>query len=840
MSVLMSLRKIFIGGSEKLMTMMRDPQTGKIKFFDSPQQLKMVLMIAGVVAALSVIGYQMFQGTDPGIEGAKDFNKEVENKLGINAIEKEIPTMESNPIDNIRVGNQFNTFDNSSRNQDDGNRGPTFEICAELMNKLKAGTSLTGDETEILKECINKNILEMTPEELALAKRLLEDGILTPSEIEQLKNLFADEPECKDEFDAQMKSDEGKEFLLRMMRDNSFNAQIIEILRDKTLLERMNQSPELFKSRLGISDTEWGILQKLMEKCSANLLIKLLSDPSMRDALAKLIESGGSLLDVLTGDGLTGEEKDLIRKLLAGEIDEDSVDGQIARALLGSDPFKKQDARNLLKARTLGDKTLSEALRKRLMGEDLSPTEESLLAGLDSDKLDEAYRNRDNPALAEALLKQAKGLPLTAEEKNILDTVSDLDSSILQGNGIDKEALLQKLAEDIAAKKLELDSLLDELARAQAAAREAAAKLQAGLPLSEADQAALKKLTALQDRINQLKDLLAQRQNELGKVYTSLETTMARAGATLRQVDPEGSIMTDYSLPDCNKVKPFKLIRKVVKNSPKVRKPKGPAYVDEFGNPLSPDQIKLYELLRKESLAKESQEKLARERLLNPLLGTGVVDGSAVAAVGGEKGVGNINDLFISENANLKPFTISPSKPIAAKLINQILVSDKGQGMLARVKILQDVYDAKTNKLAIPKGTIAQGRTPGFDDETGIMNLTLDKVFVGGDQLDISFSVASADLEVGLRGEVRDTRGKLLLGTFITSFTSGALAALSQNYIAPFQDSDVLGDSLVGAGLSGGAEVAQRVAELYAGDLQNAAKVFYVPANIPVVLYAAD
>ena len=195
-----------------------------------------------------------------------------------------------------------------------------------------------------------------------------------------------------------------------------------------------------------------------------------------------------------------------------------------------------------------------------------------------------------------------------------------------------------------------------------------------------------------------------------------------------------------------------------------------------------------------------------------------------------------MNGLFVSENNNLKPFKLSPDTVIPAILLTEILVSDKGSSQRVRVKILQDIYDPASGKLVIPKNSIAFGQSGSFDPDTGNMQLTLGQVASGKETIDISFAVGSGDLSPGLRGEVRDTRGKLLAGTFITSFTSGALGAIAQNYIAPFQDSDLLGDTLTGAALTGASEIAQRIAEMYAGDLQNAPRLFYVPSSVPVVL----
>jgi len=97
--------------------------------------------------------------------------------------------------------------------------------------------------------------------------------------------------------------------------------------------------------------------------------------------------------------------------------------------------------------------------------------------------------------------------------------------------------------------------------------------------------------------------------------------------------------------------------------------------------------------------------------------------------------------------------------------------------------------------------------------------------------------VGSADGSMGLKGQIRDTRGRYLLGAFITSFTAGALDFFTQNTIAQYQNSASAAVALTGAGYSGGADVAQKVAQMYASDLTNAARIYYVPRGVAIVLY---
>lgn len=157
---------------------------------------------------------------------------------------------------------------------------------------------------------------------------------------------------------------------------------------------------------------------------------------------------------------------------------------------------------------------------------------------------------------------------------------------------------------------------------------------------------------------------------------------------------------------------------------------------------------------------------------------------------------------------------------------------------MVRVRIIDDVHNPETGQIIIPKGSIAIAQTSGFDADTGLMDLSFDKVTVGsGKVLPVKFSIGSADGTMGLKGQVRDTRGKFLLGAFVTSFTAGALNWFSQQVIQEYITATDAGNALLGASLQGGSDVMNRIAELYAGDLQNAAKIYYVPKKIPVVLF---
>jgi hypothetical protein len=628
------------------------------------------------------------------------------------------------------------------------------------------------------------------------------------------------------------------------------------LLNDPVTLKKLLSQGNALKTQLGFQDNEIKILNKLLEKCSTSLLLKMLSDPDTKAAMKNLIKLSAENPNILkgSGDAPNKDEKSLLSSFLSQTIDTEGGDDKLAKALIGNDAMKKALAKDIIKAKALGDSALANALIKKMNGEELTPEEKALLDKFNRDALGSAYDalQDGNDQLKDAYLKKSKNSQLSSDELSMLKNKDGLGVSTNDPN-----ELAKALNSDLAGRQQEIANLKQALVQAQNVAKLAAAKLAKGGVLSQEEQEALQKFTEIQNKIKQMEDIQKGRQQELGSVVTKLQGTIDLIGSTQKTLFPSGIEVMGFDYTRCKDIKPIKLI---VKQKPgkKVAK-KEELFVDSNGNPLNPDQIRIlkaYRITRDNKLARFKQEK---DSLLNPLnnslngfnadgtpkngkalddtdafLASSGINGSRPAGQGA--GGGNIGSLFISDVNNLQPFKLSPNQNIPGLLLTQILVQDKGGAQKVRVKILMDVYDPKTGKLVIPRNSIAFGSTSGFDVETGIMNLEMTSVAIGGTTVDVGLSVNSADLSTGLKGEVRDTRGKLLLGAFVSSFSAGALGAISTSVIAPYTNSTVLSDSITGAGLQGASEVANRIATMYAGDLQNAARIYFVPAGVKVVL----
>lgn len=837
-NLLFYIRTFFMKIGEKIFNKTRDEESGKLlgSWFQDKRNVKKFGITVGVVFFIFVVGYKIITSNVNIIDGSKDFNEEMSGKIGVNATElEEFEKNIGNPLDFLEVdkGNRVGL------NGDGGDDGlPDYSVCIKLLDKLKTGSKLNLDEKEKLQYCLENNIVNLTPEELELAKLLANDSILNLGEKELLKKLFGEEKECQATIDNQMTRADGNEFLTKIIEDPEVNATLIELLKDQDLLRRLLINDNALKNRVGFTEGEIAFLKQLLENCSTDLLLKMLTDPKYKELMSKLLKeavnSPDFLKNVLGDDNLTDAEKDLLRKFLSGTLDPTSDDYEIAKALMSGDPLKKQLARDILKARELGDSELANALSKKLTGKDMTDEEKNIADNYDSDALSDAYaaKLQGNDDLANALLKQAKNVPLTADEQKLLSNLDDLGVA-----GLGDKELIAALQDDMGRRQAEIDRLNQMLEDAKRRAQEAADRLAKGLTLTPEQQRALQKYADLQKRLQELLDKQKERQNQYAKKTTELYNFLNQSGRTVQTIFPSGlRVDGNDNFKACSELPPFKIV-KILKKKKK-RVPKKVFLAD--GREATPEQIRILKAYRKMKADELAKNQDNVTELFNPLtessdfIGNSTSLNSKVAAKQG--GGSGMNGLFVAENNNLKPFKLSPDTVVPAILLTEILVSDKGSNQRVRVKILQDIYDPASGKLVIPKNSIAFGQSGSFDPDTGTMQLTLGQVASGKETIDISFAVGSGDLSPGLRGEVRDTRGKLLAGTFITSFTSGALGAIAQNYIAPFQNSNLLGNTLTGAALTGASRIAQRIAQMYAGDLQNAPRLFYVPSSVPVVL----
>lgn len=526
----------------------------------------------------------------------------------------------------------------------------------------------------------------------------------------------------------------------------------------------------------------------------------------MEKNIAQLSAEELAAVKQLLRTDLTQEERDALRAKLSGDLDPDSLKGKIVDQLIDAarkgDDQAVQDARNALAALEAKNQELAEALLKKSQDEPLSERESSLVQAFES-KLNQSSNSANDPS-----------------------------------QGSNREEVITNLSKDVAEREAAMKALADELARAQAEAARAGEKIAKGLALTKAEQDAIRKLTELQARQEALAKLQKERLEALAKNMNSLNRTLTQAALTVKQSVPSGiTVEIDQTLADCNNVKalPIKTVKKG-KGKPKAGAKE--VWLTANGEALTPDRIKLIQLMRN----KKAQQDKTIADITNPLGGQndkGLGEKLDVSSVFGEEGANvEIGALTVFSDKSLKTFNLTPDMKIPAILDSEILISDKGSNQMVRVRIIDDVHNPETGQIIIPKGSIAIAQTSGFDADTGLMDLSFDKVTVGsGKVLPVKFSIGSADGTMGLKGQVRDTRGKFLLGAFVTSFTAGALNWFSQQVIQEYITATDAGNALLGASLQGGSDVMNRIAELYAGDLQNAAKIYYVPKKIPVVLF---
>lgn len=481
----------------------------------------------------------------------------------------------------------------------------------------------------------------------------------------------------------------------------------------------------------------------------------------------------------------------------------------------------------------------AEMLRRALRG-DADGNEEMLarhLPGM-SEEEREMLKNaldKNNQEILEAMAQKMGNMPLSADQKTALEEFKKSLLAQMGGNnpamGASKEEIMKQLMGDVAKRESELQALRDQVARAQAAAAEAGKKIGSGRPLSAEESKRLQALAELQKRLEEAERLQNERKKSLVRVTSDLQKSLAEVALTMQEVLPSGveAVYDDAPVLDCKDIKklPIKRIKKV---KPGLKTPSG--------KPLDKGDAKLVQLYRKKRIYLTEAKKKVTSPTAFEDMGEGL---DPVVAMGGQNQAVDAKNLVFFTDKAAKQFTFSPDTKIPAVMESMILVSSKNpRGQIIRARILDDVY-ADNGALAIPKNSIVVGTTNGFDDETGIGDVTLDKVAIGsGKTIVQKFTVGSGDGQPGLKGEVRDTRGKYLLGAFVTAFSAGALNWFSQQVVQPFQTSTSASDAMVGASLGGGAEVMGKISELFASDLQNAAKIFYCPRGVPIVLFPTE
>jgi hypothetical protein len=525
---------------------------------------------------------------------------------------------------------------------------------------------------------------------------------------------------------------------------------------------------------------------------------------------------------LISNPDLTPEEKALLVKGLNGQLSPEEL--ALARALSGTDETAKALAREAIKN---NDEAAKQALAEKLMGKELTDRERGILAdlakklGISDDQL-----NKIGDAFASTYGSGANGQGLNGSGINGT-------AGAAGAGGLTPEALAA-LGKDIQTRDQQIKDLANQLAQAQAEAAESLKKLAEGLTLTPEEQAKVDRFNELQKQLEALRKEQQAKQAILLKNASMVQGVLAQVAQTMNETVESGFSVAYEDAP----VLDVKKIAKPIGNKITRIKSKDVdnVLVDLNGKPLSPDKVKLITIRRKNLY----DFKKKRDGLTNPtdkfVDGNQPIDNIAQQAKNGAQPL-DVSTLFFFNDKSLKSFNLTGDMKIPAVLQTMIFVSDKGHGQAVRVQTLLDIHNPEDNTIIIPKGSIIMGQTSQFDADTGSMDITLTKAYVGGGKtITQNFIVMSANGNPGLVGEVHDTRGKYLLGAFITAFSAGALNWFSQDALAPYTTATDAGNAMIGALGAGAANTMDQLSTLYAGDLQNAARLYYVAKGVPVIL----
>lgn len=593
--------------------------------------------------------------------------------------------------------------------------------------------------------------------------------------------------------------------------------------------------------------------------------------------IGQFSEKDKEIANALNKDGLSDNMKKNMRKCESGELDASSPECQVISQFLDGNPKAKAG----MACMDNFDKKCVENVASNINGNEPSAAAKK--------QIDDAQKEFDKKVKDNSTKNVTENNDVT-NQKNSTDNGGAKESS-----GPNDVNDIKNLANDIDKKTKEKNEVDNKLKIAEQNAKTAAQKIGQGKSslLTKAEQDALKQISELNQKSQELKKEQEAKRNEYEKKMAKLNQSLIEASMKVKRVMPTG--ISAHMIAGKRKDK------EKIKRSGKTIVENKDIYVDFDGTPLSPDKIKIVELIKKQKYQLERSKK----NLRNPLGSQNFADdGYSVLGYNGTNGVdangnpilvdanGNpINNAKIDENGNiiiskdkiggksdlvasndtkskfgqnvsalpfapnsevtyqikdtrviqdkaLKKFQFTPDMKIPAVLNTEIIQSQKEKAKRVEGTIITDIIDSQTNQIIVPKGSKVIGATGSFDKDTYSMDIKWTKIVVGGGNvLDVDLTTGSADGSMGLKGKVYDTRTQYLAGAFVTAFANGALSWFSQQVVEPFQTSTSAGQALSGAGLSGGAEVMRKLSEMYASDLQNAPQIFWCKKKVPLILY---
>lgn len=838
-ALLLVVRNFFQGVASRLLNRFRDPKTGKFAQI-TPRTLSYILWTTAIVFFFLVITTRLMNNKVRLSGGAEQFQKEMTPKLGGNFFPPEFEIKEdklNEEIDRVLGDEAKDVFNKDANIKEDFvglgvdpsvEGGPSKAQCELVFEKMKAGDSLSSTDKAEMEKCLENNTLELTPDQIEFAKALMKDD-LTQEERELLQKALSGEAT-----EEELKLAKGLASSDKSVRDSA-RAAIADPSKREAFFKSLDEKKEKELKEKGelINPGELASLAEKVKKESDELSTLKESLAAAQAAAAKVGEK------LAKGLSLSDKEQDLLSSVsdIQKEIKKKKASIEQTKSVLDEKSRKLQSTLSEIESKL--DEPLpsdfgvafEEDSAKVLDGESISPEKMRLWAIKRKNSIELQIKNRDKSDSESGKPdseKSGDSKELTKEDCESLIEKFNLKKELTSS---EKEKLSVCVEKNIAGlTKEQLEELRNSINDPTVLSKEDLVKIADSL---------------IEDRVLSKEELELLAKALSGKA-TKDEIPLVKA---IISEDPTLRDWTKKAIKDPELKSAFsnQLQEKTLSKKEKdlLEEAFGAGFSDviKLGDDLklaqkgeSPkgsenSQINFREEFKKSKGISGGQEKDSLVRgyeALNP---------KDVAAQSGAGAQTDLSQLVVFSDKSLKPFSLSPDMKIPAVLATSILISDKGKPQIVRVKTLADVFEPESNKLVIPKGSIVVGTTAGFDAETGIMDLSFDKVSIGGGKvIAASFSVGSADGSFGLKGEVRDTRGKLLLGTFISSFSAGALNWFSQSIIQPFLQSTTPTDALLGAGMGGASEVAQKIADMYAGDLTNSARIFYAP-KIPIILY---
>lgn len=541
------------------------------------------------------------------------------------------------------------------------------------------------------------------------------------------------------------------------------------------------------------------LVQKLKDGSPLTIVENKKLDQCLKDNIADLSPEDLSKAKELRNPKLSAKEKEAIRKNWDNPDSNNLNFPNIAAILPSFDPVK---AANVVK-------------EAKKIGNNL-PTEKVYDVGKEAEKT--------GPKAVEAVQKASEGESLDKERekifKKVVETVNPKEPSLLDGikmpsfgaGSSGKEDELRDLIKQAKDEAEKSKNINDELADEQAKGADAAKKLADGKKLTESEAQALENVVRLTKEKEASDQKIAELYSKIKDITDELKSIISDANQITEEL-PSG--VFEVSIDGERQVGG--------KPSDKKTKPR------KSGEASKSPPVKKLSLSEKKAIQLKELE--------GDLLG-GIHIGKKLANNQAQKEPFDAKKLVTSFLGD-ETFCLSAGQRFLASLASEVMF-ESGKNQQVRIRAEMDIYDSCTQKIVIPKGSIFVANAGSFSEETGIMDLSISSIRINKKTLKFTMRVGSSDGTMGLKGDIYDTRGRRLLAAMITAFSSGVLNWFSQTIVAQYQDSSDAKTAVTGAALGGISEVGNKIANMYASDLNNAPVIFHARKGIPLILYPED